>query len=341
MNIRAMMVRIIRQFLHDKRSLALMFIAPLFILLLMSLVFNGETAAPKIGTVEVPEMIVQAVRDQGAEVEVYTSVEEGEQALEDGRIDALVRSDGPAPEILLEGSDPAVNRAVLALLQNAMQSLQPQEGPEVKVEYLHGSSEMTPFDNFGPVLVGFFSYFFVFLLSGISFLRERTGGTLERLLASPIRRGEIVAGYLCGFGVFAIVQSVLIAWFAIDILDMMMAGSFWLVIVITIILALNALTLGTFLSAYAGNEFQMVQFIPLVIVPQIFFSGLFNLDTIVDWLRPLSYVMPLYYGADAMRAVMVRGEGWAEIAPDVAVLLLMSFVFAAANVLVLRKHRQI
>lgn len=338
MNIYAMVIRIIRQFLHDKRSLALLFIAPLFILLLMSLVFNGETVAFKIGTFEAPEMIVKALRDQGAEVEVYMSLEKGQQALEDSHIDALVRFGSSTPEILLEGSDPSENRALLVLLQNTMQ---PQAGAKAKIEYLHGSSDMTPFDSFGPVLVGTFSYFFVFLLAGISFLRERTGGTLERLMASPIRRGEVVVGYLCGFGVFAIVQSVLIAWFAIDILDMMMNGSFLLVILITIILALNALTLGTFLSAYASNEFQMVQFIPLVIVPQIFFSGLFNLDTIVGWLRPISYVMPLYYGADAMRAVMVRGEGWTEVAPNVAVLLLMSFVFATVNILVLRKHRQV
>src|SRR5690606_15252660 len=125
------------------------------------------------------------------------------------------------------------------------------------------------------------------------------------------------------------------------ILDMMMAGSFWLVLVVTLTLALNALTLGTLLSAYAANEFQMVQFIPLVIVPQIFFSGLFQLDTMAAWLRPLSYVMPLYYGADALQGVMVRGEGWTDIALNVYVLLAISLAFAAANVLVLRKHRRL
>jgi ABC-2 type transport system permease protein len=110
---------------------------------------------------------------------------------------------------------------------------------------------------------------------------------------------------------------------------------------VTLALALTALTLGTLLSAYASNEFQMVQFIPLVIVPQIFFSGLFNLETVADWLRPISFIMPLYYGADALTGVMVRGEGWGGIAREMAVLLAFSLFFAVANVIVLRKHRKI
>ena len=138
---------------------------------------------------------------------------------------------------------------------------------------------MELFDNFGPVLIGFFVFFFVFLIAGVSFLRERTGGTLERLLATPLRRFEIVAGYIIGFGLFTTLQASLIAWFAVDILDMMMEGSFLYVLFITFLLAMTALTLGTLLSAFANNELQMMQFIPLVVVPQIFFSGLFNLYT--------------------------------------------------------------
>jgi len=341
MRICALVIRIIRQFLHDKRSLALMFVAPIFILWFMSLIFDGEVYTPKLGTLDIPERFAEALEEQGAELVQYASEEESERSLEKQEIDAVLRFDGFAPTVRLEGSDPSVNRSVLMLLQNAMKSAAPQAMPELNIEYLHGSSEMTAFDNFGPVLVGVFSFFFVFLLSGISFLRERTGGTLERLLAAPIRRAEIVVGYLTGFGLFAVVQSVLIVWFAIDVLDLRSAGSFWLVLTVTLALAATALTLGTFLSAYASNELQMVQFIPLVIVPQIFFSGLFHLDTIVDWLRPVCYIMPMYYGADALQDVMVRGGGWSEIAPNVYVLLGFSFLLAAANTLVLRKHRKI
>ena len=97
-------------------------------------------------------------------------------------------------------------------IQDSMLSGQENgQKPELKIDYLHGSSDMGQFDYFGPVLVGFFVFFFVFLIAGVSFLRERTTGTLERLLARPLRKWEIVMGYVLGFGIFTMIQSTIIA----------------------------------------------------------------------------------------------------------------------------------
>ncbi len=341
MRVQALIVRIWRQFIHDKRTLALMIVAPVVILYMMSLVFNGEEYKPDIGAVNVPAPLVHKLEQYGATVVEY-SPEDAEKALEDARIDAIISFDGVIPHVKLEGSDPSVNKSVLLLLQKLLQDMNPAaDALKSSISYLHGSEQMAAFDNFGPVLIGYFAFFFVFLISGVAFLRERTGGTLERLLATPLRRWEIVIGYVLGFGLFTMIQAGIIAWFAIDILDMIMEGSFGYVLLVTLLLALTALTLGTFLSAYANNEFQMIQFIPLVIVPQIFFSGLFNMDTMAEWLRWLGAVMPLTYGADALRDVMIRGKGWADIAPDIYALAGFSAFFAAANVLALRKHRKI
>lgn len=340
MRIKALVIRIIRQFKHDKRSLALMFVAPIFILTLMSLVFNGDEYHPKLALIDVPTPLEENLTQNGAEISLLP-IEEAEEALAEGEIDAIVQYVDMLPSVKLEGSDPSISRAVLLLIQEAMPSSDSSQQFQPTITYLHGSEDMSSFDNFGPVLVGFFSFFFVFILAGIAFLRERTGGTLERLLATPLKRSEIVIGYLIGFGLFAMLQSILIAWFSIEVLDMMMVGSFWLVLVVTLSLALAALTLGTFLSAFASSEFQMIQFIPLIVVPQAFFSGLFNMETMVEWLRWLSYLMPLSYAADAMRDVMIRGAGWSEIAGDVYVLLVFSLFFAIANVFALRKHRRL
>ncbi len=340
MRIQALVLRIVRQFKHDKRTVALMFIAPIFVLTLMSLVFNGAQYEPKLAVIDIPEHVKTALTEQGAVLFDYT-MEQAEQALGEKEIDAIIGFDSSLPTVKLEGSDPTVNRSVLLMLQNVLQSINPVATAKPQVEYLHGSADMSSFDNFGPVLVSFFSFFFVFLLAGIAFLRERTGGTLERLLSTPLKRTEIVVGYIIGFGIFAALQSILIAWFSIQILGLLMVGSFWYVLLVTLALALTALTLGTLLSAFAANEFQMIQFIPLVVVPQVFFSGLFNLETMVDWLRWFSYMMPLSYAADAMRDVMIRGAGWSQIAQDVYVLLGFSAVFAVANIFALRKHRRI
>ena len=339
MRVRALALRIIRQFIRDKRTLALLFLAPLLVLTLVHFVFDGQAITLDIGTVSVQPQLTERLNGEDVSVSSYPDAAQAKQALEEGRLDAVLSMADGKPALLLEGSDPSVSRAVLLKLQQAMQAGIPAVKPDVS--YLHGEEDMSSFDSFGPVLIGFFSFFFVFMLAGVAFLRERTTGTLERLLASPIRRSEVVAGYLAGFGLFTILQAALIAWYSISVLGMYMVGSIWLVLLMNLLLTLTALTLGTLLSSYAGNEFQIIQFIPIVIVPQVFFSGLFNLETMHPWLQKLSYVMPLYYGADAMRGIMIRGKGFADIQLDVYVLLGFSVAFALLNIIALKKQRAV
>lgn len=346
MRVRALILRIWRQFLRDKRTLALMLVAPLFILTLISLIFNGSTYTPKMGLVNLPSSATKALSSANLNVVSYSSPESALSALKSGSIDAYMEMTDNTPHIVLEGSDPSKSKVILLDVQNAMQSLEQAShagSPSLKptVDYLYGSPNMTSFDNFGPVLIGFFAFFLVFLVSGISFLKERTSGTLERLVSAPIRRFEIVIGYVIGFGVVTTIQAVLIAWFSVDVLGMMMNGNILLLLLITFLLSMTALTLGILLSAFANSEFQIMQLIPIIIVPQVFFSGLFNLDTMATWLRWLSKIMPLYYGADAMRNVMIRGLGIRDIWVDLTVLLGLSVLFMILNVVVMRRYRKV
>jgi len=350
MRIRAITLRILRQFIHDKRTMALMFIAPLIVLSLMSLVFNGDAYEPKIGVSGVPLNISAALKEQNATIKEYASEELGKSALVEGKIDALITLDGNVgnsgviPQVLLEGSNPTANKAVIMTLQKLSQKLLPStEGQlqlQPQISYLYGSENMKTIDRFGPIMIGVFVFFFVFLIAGVSFLRERTTGTLERLLSTPLKRWEIVLGYVFGFGIFTVFQALLISWFSIQILGIMMTGSFGYVMLITLLLSMTALTLGTLLSAFAANELQMIQFIPLIIVPQVFLSGLFPLDTLPLWLQRIGYATPIYYGSEALMNIMIRGKGWNSIALDVYVLIGFSLLFMVLNVLALRKHRK-
>ncbi|AHV98620.1 ABC transporter permease [Paenibacillus sabinae] len=404
MRIRALTLRILRQFIHDKRTMALMFAAPLLVLSLMSLVFGGNAYKPNIGVSGQAAVLSEALAKHDAKVVKYDSEEDGVQALKNGTIDAMITAGIGAPKVVLEGSNPTANRAVMQALEQATRDLgatgsaqaqgqktqgqqgqqtqgqqaqgqqpqgqQPQgqqaqgqqaqgqqaQGQQVQgqqtqrqqvqpaaqpqISYLYGSADMKTIDRFGPIMIGVFVFFFVFLIAGVSFLRERTTGTLERLLATPLKRWEIVIGYVIGFGIFTVFQALLISWFSIQVLGIMMAGSFGYVLLITLLLSMTALTLGTLLSAFAGNELQMIQFIPLVIVPQIFLSGLFPLDTLPLWLQRIGYATPLYYGAQGMMDVMIRGKGWTAIETDVVVLIAFSLLFMILNVLALRKHRK-
>jgi ABC-2 type transport system permease protein len=341
MRVRALIIRILKQFIHDKRTLAMMLIAPILILYMMSLVFNQGSSIAKIGVVGVPAIFSEALRNQGAKIISYTAQEANNQ-LSNTNIDAIISMNGAVPEIKLEGSNPTTNKTVILLVQKTIQQIKPSPTELLpQISYLYGSEKMAAFDNFGPVLVGYFSFFFVFLIAGVSFLKERTSGTLERLLATPLKRWEIVIGYVLGFGIFTMLQAVLIAWFSTQVLGLMIMGSFWYVLLITLLMSLTALTLGIFLSAFANTEFQMIQFIPLVIVPQIFFSGLFNMDNMAEWMQWLGKIMPLTYGSDALKNIMIRGKGWEAIAVDAYVLIGLSIFFMMANVLALRKHRKI
>lgn len=137
------------------------------------------------------------------------------------------------------------------------------------------------------------------------------------------------------------IQATVIAAYAIFVLGMLMEGAFIYVLIISLALALTALTLGILISSFANNTLQMVQFIPIIVVPQIFFSGLFNLDTISDWLSWIGPFTPLYYAAEALRNIMVRGYGWNAIYQDVYILIGFSVLFMFLNLLALRKYRKI
>jgi ABC-2 type transport system permease protein len=223
--------------------------------------------------------------------------------------------------------------------------------PTLERVTVYGSPDADQLDALGPVFLAFFGYFFVFILTGVSFLRERIGGTLERLLATPVTRGEIVTGYSLGFGLFAGLQvAVLLAFALADIdvpalgpipafsigLGIESAGSPVLVFVVALLLALGAVNLAILLSTFARTELQVLQFIPLVIVPQGLLGGLiWSVDALPDPLEAVSRVLPLRYGIEAMRGVLVRGAGLDDptLQQDLVILagIAIAFVLLASR----------
>ncbi|MYL30246.1 MULTISPECIES: ABC transporter permease [Halobacillus] len=334
MNTAAVVKRILKQFHRDKRSVALMVAAPLLVLTLMWLVLDTETSAVKLAAVDVPAQVVESIETEGITVTVMDEAE-AEEKLNEAEIGGVLQWEDGAPFVILEGSDPNTSGTIRSTLQKQLS----EQNASMEWEYWNGSSELGLFDYVGPALIGFFVFFFVFIVGGVSFLRERTQGTLERLLASPVRRSEIVFGYLGGFGLFTVVQSIIIAAYSIYVLDVFMAGNFLYVLLVTILMALTALSLGTLVSTFAGNEFQMIQFIPLVIVPQVFFSGLFPTEGLAEWVQVVGNLMPLTYGAEALRDIMLRGSSFESFQVEVYILLGFTTLFTVLNIAALKKHR--
>ena len=189
-----------------------------------------------------------------------------------------------------------------------------------------------------PAILAMMVLFFGFLLSGISFLRERTLGTMERLMASPVSRLDIVAGYLLGFLTFAVMQTLILFFYTVYVLDVNFSGELWQIILFQIIIGIMAVCLGIFISVFARNEFQMIQFIPLIILPQVFICGLlFPVDQLPGYLQWIARFLPLTYGVDGIRALMLEGQDLLDIGKEVGVLIAFAAVLMVAAALTLRR----
>ncbi len=172
-----------------------------------------------------------------------------------------------------------------------------------------------------PALLATLILFFGFLLSGIAFLRERSQGTRERLMASPVSTLDILVGYLLGFLLFAMIQTLILFFYSVYVLDAQFVGELWQIIVFEILIGTLAVCLGIFISAFARNEFQMVQFIPLIIVPQVFICGLlFPVDQMPVLLQWLAKFLPLTYAVEGIRSMMLQGKSLLDIGEDIGVL---------------------
>lgn len=192
-----------------------------------------------------------------------------------------------------------------------------------------------------PALLTALALFFGFLLTGISFLRERSQGTMERLLVSPVTQLDIVVGYLSGFFVFALIQTLIMLSFTIYVFDIAYRGQLWEILVFQVVVIVGAVNLGIFTSSFARNEFQMVQFIPLVIVPQVFLGGLlWPVEQMPNYLQWVANIFPLTYAVDGMRKIMLEGMSLPDAWLDLTVLVGFAVLTSLLAALTLRRGAQ-
>ena len=189
-----------------------------------------------------------------------------------------------------------------------------------------------------PGLLGTFVMFFTFLLTGVSFLRERAQGTLERLMTTTVARGDILVGYLLGFLLFATIQAAVILTFTIVALQIEYQGNIIEIVAVLLLVVVVAVNLGIFVSTFANNEFQVVQFIPIVLLPQIFLSGvIIPTDQMPAVMEAISAVLPLTYAVEGLREIMVMGQSLADVWADLVILAGFGLGLLIAAVATLRR----
>jgi ABC-2 type transport system permease protein len=369
--------RIAEQFRRDERTLALLFVAPIVILALLGWVIRDQ--APPPGTVAIVnqagplaqpgiDRLATALTEAGLIYESSITDEAAARAAlaaGDLNIAIVVPASLPADVIagrgvtitvITPGVTPSADAAYIGDLQTGIRSALGAAAPSIDHQTIYGTPNAGFLDTFAPALVGFLVFFLVFVLTGISFLRERVGGTLERLLATPVRRSEIAVGYSAGFTFFATLQVAVVLTFvlmSVSIpaigplssfnigLGVPNAGSPLLAFLITFLLGLVAVNLGIFLSTFARTELQIVQFIPIVVVPQALLAGIiWPVDSLPGILEPIARLLPMTYGIEGLREILVKGADLTSrtLQLDVLVLAGMAVVLAVLATATIRRE---
>lgn len=191
------------------------------------------------------------------------------------------------------------------------------------------------FQHVAASLLGIFPMLVMFLITSVGTLRERTSGTLERLLILPITKLEFILGYATAFGIAALIQATIVSSVALELLGLKIAGSQLMLIVIAIVDALLGMSIGIFVSSFAKTEFQAVQFLPAILFPQLLLSGLLApRESMPSILRVISDYLPLTYAVDATQKV-ITGQG--ALTQDFLLLAIFLFALLAAGALTLKR----
>ena len=415
--------RILQQFAHDKRTIAMFIVGPILVLWLFSVLLGAGAIHPKIVCINLPTLLTDALAEEDATLE-DRSLDDALDALAAGEIDGVLTLKDGTLTVQVEGSNPARTGAVIAVVQPAIKAASVTQRDEVRadvegqiddiktqadtlksnldelyasletlkdfpktltkklaaagippammpdidlpeipdvsanasdfalpdfgsinldiqplvdeteISYLHGNDSWDTFDFFGPVFIGIFIFIFVFITSGMSLVTERTGGTMERLLVTPIKPYQLVCGFCLGFGAVTILQAIIVLWACVSLIGFPNEGLLIFVVLVTFSMALVSMTLGLLVSAVAKTPFQVIQFMLILVVPQVLLSGIFDLSNCPAWMQVLSRCFPITYGAEALRDIMLRGANLMETGLNFAVLwgfLVVFFLLATLS----------
>ncbi|MBC5618929.1 ABC transporter permease [Streptococcus sp. KHUD_010] len=394
MRIFAISKKVLTELLRDKRSLALLFLAPIFIMWLMNIAFSASTDTNvQIASVNVSNAVKKSLDGvKHISTKGYKTEYAAKKALKDKKADAvLVYKDKEKYKLTYANTDTSktalTRQAVKStlkqvqiqeLLQNLKKAQQQASAKaaqanrlpdkyqnnsqsdmseanlnqtkqtniqqttfDISEDYIYGNKDTTFFTKMVPILMGFFVFFFVFLISGMALLKERTTGTLDRLLATPVKRSDIVFGYMLSYGAVAALQTTIIVLSTVWLLKLKVLGSMIDVILVNILFALVALSFGLLLSTLAQSEFQMMQFIPIIIVPQVFFSGIIPLDSMANWIQSMGKFLPLYYAGHALSEIVLQGTSILNLESDLFVLLIFLSILTVLNIVGLKRYRKV
>ena len=371
----AVVERIFRNLKNDKRTLAEICVAPVFVMLVFGAAFSsqvhdvslvivnndqGVSVPPGDMPSKLSDKIISNLNTSVTPVKYADTVSQAVNMVENGKAYGVIifptnftsdfysklqdRSNPSDTTVVLrlDKSNSNVADAISNTVNAAVLKTVTDIGSEMPISVNAGDAIYAQnarfIDFFVPGIMTFTVYQLTVLLTLLDFVRERTSGTLYRLTASPLKETEIVAGYTLAFSVVGMVQAALILIVAAVVFKITVVGNILLAFAAIALLAVVSVSLGVLLSSIARRETQAVQLIPFIILPVLLLSGIFlPVEGLPSWMRPAAYLLPTTYTADAVRSVLLKGWGLDKISIDIGVLLVFIVVFLVLAMLTLKR----
>ncbi len=331
------------QFRHDKRTLGFVVGMPLLMVIVFGYTFGGEVHNvhtlvvnddPGILAFHWADWVLENITGDTLQLESASDAAAARAEVVAGRAWAVlvfpanfsrnVISRNASMTVSIDATSQSIVAAVLGTLRAAIEkTFSGVAGASLSMDrdYVYGSEDTRFIDSFAPGVVALAVLMVTTVFSVIVIVREKSGGTLERLFATPLRPVELVIGHAIALALLALLQSTVVLAAALLLFQIQVVGNLGLAFGVLLLFAVGNQGLGMMLSAVARNELQAVQTIPLILFPSILLTGVFfPLEAIPGGLRVFSYLVPLTYASDGLRSIMLRGWGLGEIWADIVVL---------------------
>jgi ABC-2 type transport system permease protein len=361
---RAMAVckRVLTQIVRDRRTLGMLFAMPAVVMLIFGFALSGEiknvpillddsdvSYSVQVGlgknvTLALGDEVSEALRTDDR-VKLYTgSFDVNKPKVDDGTYFAVIKIPANFSEsaflksrgentsltiqIYLDATKPAIRGSIMGALQDALQSAMGSQGVVIGQQLAFGGAEYTGLDVSLPSVIGLILTFLLLLVSLMIITRERTGGTLQRLYATPLTALERLVGYSIALLLLGIMMVVVLLVIGVGIFDVVVKGDLLDLFFGAVIYALVHVLMAVSLSNFARNELQAVQLAPLIAFPSMALSGmLVPVNSLPDFVQPFARLIPLYYGNRIFEGIMLKGYGLMQLAPDLMAIIGMAMIF--------------
>jgi ABC-2 type transport system permease protein len=367
--------RVFSDMKNDKRTIGLILFAPILAMTVFGLAFSGDVEDVNVIIVNhdqgltvsggnltsLSDEIISNMDNKTVNIQYMDNEDEALDKVKKGKAYAVIifpdkftedvykaagnTNSSETTDITIKADESIVNvkNAIYGTLADALTTTMDNNGFKspinINEDPVYGK-DAEFIDFFVPGIMAFVVYLLTTLLTLISFVGERVSGTLERMLATPITEEEIVVGYGIAFSIVGTIQAAILLIVGILAFDIIIVGNILLAFLAIALLAIVCQSLGILLSSLANRVEQAIQFIPFVVLPAFLLSGIFwPIEAIPQWLRPLSYLVPPTYAADASRAVMLKGWGLDMIWTDFAALILFAIIFLAIAIWSLKRKK--